>query len=86
MPCRLRKIYIAERCSLDPAPGPKNSQSCQILGNSEKTWKLHYDIGCNSRDCQAASDSSVQWREAMLSSGARKGVEEGIVVDLDGME
>jgi len=84
--CRLRKIYISERCSLEPAPGPKNSQSCQILGNSERTWRTHYDIGCNSRDCQAASDSSVEWREAMLSSGRDKCGEPDIVVDLDSME
>lgn len=86
--CSLRKIYIAERCSLEPAPGPKNSQSCQILGNSEKTWKTHYDIGCNSRDCQAAADSSLVWREAMLTSGRKKVVslEDDVVVGLEPME
>jgi hypothetical protein len=70
--CRLRKVFVAERCGLEPAPGPKNSQSCTIMGNSEKSWSLHYDKNASLRDTQAAADGSLAWRDALLSSGLQK--------------
>lgn len=70
--CRLRKIYIDERLSLHPAEGPQNSQAAQIMGNSVKAWRTHYDLNCSMRECQAAADSSSEWRSAMLASALKK--------------
>ncbi len=72
--CRLRKIYIAERLSLEPAEGPKDSQAAAIMGNSESAWHKHYDPNASLRETQAASDSSVQWRQAMLQRGLQKAI------------
>lgn len=72
--CRLRKIYIAERLSLEPADGPKDAQAAAIMGNSRSAWLKHYDPNASLRDTQAAADSSVMWRQAMLQRGMQKAI------------
>ena len=70
--CRLRKIYIGERMSLEPAAGPENIQAAALMGNSVSAWQKHYDINCSVRETQAAADLSVQWRKSMLEKGRQR--------------
>ena len=65
-PSRMRHIFVDERRSLDPAPGPSNAGAATVMGNSVQEWNRSYDLGMRSRETQAAVDAMPAWREAML--------------------
>ena len=65
--CRLRKIWVDERLSLERVEGPENHQAAQVMGNSVDAWNKHYDLACNLRDSQAGVDSTAVWRRNMLA-------------------
>lgn len=56
--------------SKERAAGPENSQSCQIMGNTEAAWEKYYDLNFSVRESQlAVNATSGEWRAAMLQKG-----------------
>lgn len=74
-PSRIRHIFVDERRSLDPAPGPSNHGAATVMGNSVAQWDRSYDLGMRSRETQAAVDAMPGWRAAMLERSRAPRVE-----------
>ena len=61
----LRHIFVEERMSSDPAPGPSNTDAAHCMTHSELMWKAYYDLGLQSREAQRAIGAMAEWRDTL---------------------
>lgn len=69
-PYMLRHIFVNERSQGEgAAPGPSNTASAMVMGNSTQAWKSHYDVHFKEREAQAAVNDMAAWRSTLLKGG-----------------
>lgn len=65
-PTICRQIFVTERQSDNPAPGPSDRGAAMIMGHSTRQWQDWYDCKFHSRLGQNAVNAMQMWRNAML--------------------
>lgn len=68
-PSICRKIFVTERCSDNPAPGPSDRGAAMVMGHSTRQWLDWYDVKFHAKLAQHAVDAMKAWRHAMLQGG-----------------
>ena len=71
-PQNLRHIFVQERRGPAAAVGPSDVGASMVMGSSPRTLTLHYQTSrWDGSQAQAAADSMVAWRAALLQDPAR---------------
>ena len=63
---RLRTVFVAERRSVNAAPGPTDSAASMVMANSIRAWDASYDLNFRKREAQQGVDAMGIWRQHLL--------------------
>ena len=57
---------MAERRSVNAAPGPSDSAASMVMANTTRAWDASYDINFRQREAQQGVDAMGIWRQHLL--------------------
>ena len=63
---RLRTVFVAERRSVNAAPGPSDSAASMVMANTIRAWDASYDLNFRQREAQQGVDAMGIWRQHLL--------------------